>query len=243
MKKDLLKTKYFSAKRLATLGVLTAMGLITFMIESLFPPLFVPGAKMGLSNIFSMLAVILLGPTDAFVLVAVRTVLGSLFSGNVSTLMYSLTAGLVSVIVTSVLVEFVYPKVSIVAISVVSAVMHNLTQNIVFCLVSNTPQMFVYMPLLGLTGVLAGVIVGFAVWFILKMIPTRTFATMLDLDFSQDVTKQEQKQEEQTEQTELQEDLLSPDAVVEFITDKQQEQVVADEQQIIADQQTNNDNK
>ena len=182
MVKQLGKTKYFSAKRLATLAVLSAMGLIMFIVESLFPPLILPGAKMGLSNIFSMLAVFLLGPTDAFVLVVVRTVLGSMFTGNMSTLMYSLTAGLVSVIVSSILTQFVYPRVSIVSISVVSAVLHNLTQNVVFCLVSNTPQMVLYMPWLALLGVLAGIIVGFAVWFILKMIPTRTFATMLNLD-------------------------------------------------------------
>lgn len=176
------KTKYFGAKRLATLSVLTAMGLIMFMVESLFPPLFLPGAKMGLSNIFSMLALYLLGPVEAFVLIVVRTVLGSMFTGNMSTLMYSLTAGIVSVVVSSVLVEFVYPRVSIVAVSIVSAVMHNLTQNVVFCLVSNTPQMFSYMPWLALLGVLAGIIVGFAVWFILKMVPTRTFASILNLD-------------------------------------------------------------
>ena len=184
MKHNAPKTKYFSARRIATLAVLCAMGLIMFMVESLFPPLFLPGAKMGLSNIFSLLTLFLLGPVDAFVLVVVRTVLGSLIVGNMSTLMYSLTAGVVSVIASSVLVELVYPKVSIVAISIVSAVLHNLTQNVVFCLVSNTPQMFSYMPWLALLGVLAGIIVGFAVWFILRMIPSRTFAAMLDIDLA-----------------------------------------------------------
>lgn len=184
MKDFKVKNKYFSAKRVATLAVLTAMGLIMFMVESLFPPLFLPGAKMGLSNIFSMLTLFLLGPTETFVLVVVRTVLGSMFTGNMSTLLYSLTAGIVSVAVSSVLVQFVYPKISIVAISVVSAIMHNVTQNVVFCLVSNTPEMFSYMPWLALLGILAGVIVGFAVWFILRMVPTRTFVTLLDLDAS-----------------------------------------------------------
>lgn len=177
-------TKYFSAKRLATLSLLTAMGLIMFMVENLFPSFFLPGAKMGLSNVFSLLALFLLGPIDAFILVVVRVVLGSMFVGNMSTLMYSLSAGVVSVIASSILVELVYPKVSIVAISIVSAVLHNLTQNIVFCLVSDTPQMFIYMPWLALLGVLAGIIVGFAVWFILKMVPTRVFVTMLNIDMS-----------------------------------------------------------
>ena len=184
------KTQYFSARRVATLAVLTAMGLIMFMVESLFPPLFLPGAKMGLSNIFSLLTLFVLGPTEAIILVVIRTTLGSIFTGNISTLMYSLTAGLVSVIVSVILVEFVYPRVSIVAISVVAAVMHNLTQNIVFCLVSNTPEMFSYMPWLALLGVVAGIIVGFAVWFILRAVPTRVFVGVAD--FTANEPQQEQ---------------------------------------------------
>ena len=190
MKKHILKTQYFSARRVATLAVLTAMGLIMFMIESLFPPLFLPGAKMGLSNIFSLLTLFVLGPTEAIILVVIRTTLGSIFTGNISTLMYSLTAGLVSVVVSVILVEFIYPKVSIVAISVVAAVMHNLTQNIVFCLVSNTPEMFSYMPWLALLGVVAGIIVGFAVWFILRAVPTRVFVGVADFTNVQTVEEQ-----------------------------------------------------
>lgn len=174
------KTPYFSAKRVAMLSVLTAMGLIMFMVESLFPPLFLPGAKMGLSNIFSLLTLFVLGPVEAFVLVIIRTTLGSMFTGNMSTLMYSMTAGIVSVVISAILVEFVYPKVSIVAISVVSAVMHNLTQNVVFCLVSNTPELFAYMPWLAILGVIAGIIVGFAVWFILRTVPIKVFVGIAD---------------------------------------------------------------
>ena len=195
MKKSLNKTQYFSARRVATLAVLTAMGLIMFMVESLFPPLFLPGAKMGLSNIFSLLTLFVLGPTEEIILVVIRTTLGSIFTGNISTLMYSLTAGLVSVVVSVILVEFIYPKVSIVAISVVAAVMHNLTQNIVFCLVSNTPEMFSYMPWLALLGVVAGIIVGFAVWFILRAVPTKVFVGVADFsNESKQVTEQQHEE-------------------------------------------------
>lgn len=143
---------------------------------------------MGLSNIFSLLAVFLLGPVDAFVLIVVRTTLGSMFTGNMSTLLYSLTAGVVGVLISSLLVEFAYPKVSIVAISVASAVVHNLTQNIVFCLVSDTPEMFAYMPWLALLGVVAGIIVGFAVWIVLRAVPVRTFAVLLDALLAEETT-------------------------------------------------------
>lgn len=164
-----------TAKRIATLSILTALGLIMFMIESLFPPLFIPGAKMGLGNIFTLLTLIILSPVDAIILVILRTVLGSFFVGSMSTLIYSLSAGIVSVLISIVLVKFTFPRVSIIAISVCGAVAHNLTQNIVFCLISQTPKMFAYMPYLALLGVVAGVIVGFAVYLIVKFIPMSTF--------------------------------------------------------------------
>ena len=202
MVKNLQKSKYFSAKRLAYLAVMTAMGLIMFMVESLFPPLFLPGAKMGLSNIFSLLALFVLGPVDALVLVVVRTVLGSLFLGNISTLLYSLTAGVVSVIVSAILVQFVYPRISVVAISVVSAIMHNLTQNVVFCLISDTPQMFSYMPWLGLLGIVAGLIVGFAVWLILRGIPVKIFAAVLGVSADDFASVAPQKVQAETSENE-----------------------------------------
>ena len=202
-------TTKFTARRVAMLSVLCAMGLITFMIESLFPPLFLPGAKMGLSNIFSMLAVFLLGVPDAIVLVAVRTVLGSMYS-NMSTLIYSLTAGLVSVLATSAMVEFLYPKISVVAVSVVAAVLHNLTQNVVYCLVSNTPEMFAYMPWLALLGVVAGIIVGFAVWFILRAVPLKVFASVLGVSQQQYAAAQkEDKHSAQVDSSQTQEDSSS----------------------------------
>ncbi len=165
--------KQFSSKanRLATLAVLCASSLIAFIIENLFPPLILPGAKMGVANVFSTLALFLLDPTDAFVVVIVRTTLGCLFGGGMSALAYSLTAGLASMCVASILRLWLYPSVSIVAISVASAVVHNVVQNLVFCITSSTWQMIVYMPWLALLGVLAGIVVGFAVWLILRSLP------------------------------------------------------------------------
>lgn len=161
----------FTSKRIASLAILSALGLIMFMVESLFPPLFIPGAKMGLSNIFSLLTLVVMSPFDAIIVVFVRTIVGSFFVGSMSTLIYSLTAGMVSVLISSLLYKFVFPNITLIALSAVSAVFHNLTQNIVFCLVTSTPQMFVYMPYLALLGVMAGIFVGIVVKLIIKFLP------------------------------------------------------------------------
>ena len=126
------------AKKIATLSVLTGLSLVTFIIEGLFPPLGIPGAKMGLSNIFSLTALIIYSPWEAFVVVAVRTLLGAIYAGNVSALMYSFTGGVVSMAVSSLLVYTAYPKISVMSVSVAAAVAHNITQNAVFAFLSGS---------------------------------------------------------------------------------------------------------
>ena len=165
----------FPAKKVAMLALFSALGLIVFIIENQFPPLFVPGAKMGLANIFSLAALILYGPIEALVVVAVRTVLGSLFAGNVSMLLYSLTGGVISLALSAILIYIAYPRVSVLAVSVAAAVLHNIVQNAVFVLVTGTSLMFSYMPYLALIGVLSGAIVGAVVTITFKKVPESVF--------------------------------------------------------------------
>ena len=101
------KTFRLSARRVATLGILTALSLLSFILESLLPPIFLPGAKIGLSNIFTLVTLFMFGPLDALILVVVRTTLGSLIVGNLVSLIYSLSAGVISLGVAILLVQFV----------------------------------------------------------------------------------------------------------------------------------------
>lgn len=166
--------KKFTTKRLTVLSFLTGLALIAFIIESLFPPLLLPGAKMGISNIFTMLCLVMLTPCDAVALIIVRTLLGSLFSSGISTLIYSLSAGLVSVILSSVLMR-VFPRISIVSISIASAVTHNAVQNLMFVWVTGAKLMLGYLPYLALIGAVAGAVVGLATYFIIKILPISVF--------------------------------------------------------------------
>lgn len=168
-------------KRIVLLAVFCAMALTTFMIENLFPPLFVPGAKMGLANVFVLLAILLLSPTDALVVVIVKTTLGCLFA-NPSAIVYSLVAGLCSWLVMVLLVEFLQQKLSVIAISICSAVCHNIAQLLVFCAISQTPQMIFYLPHLTICGVVAGIIVGIAVFAVVKVLSKNTLLRMLNYE-------------------------------------------------------------
>ena len=174
-----MKNGKSAAKKIATLAVFTALSLIMFIIENQFPPMFIPGAKMGLANIFSFAALIMYSPLEAFAIVAIRTGLGAVYAGNVSALLYSFTGGVVSMAVSSLLMYFVYPKISILSVSIAAAVAHNITQNAVFALLSNSVLMFVNLPYLVLLGILAGAVVGGVTMLLFRGVPMNAFEKVI----------------------------------------------------------------
>lgn len=175
-----MKKSKFTAKKIATLSVFVALGLITFLIENQFPPLLIPGARMGLANIFSFAALIMYSPLEGFLVVIIRTALGAIFAGNPSALLFSFTGGIVSMTLSSILLYAMYPKISVMAISVAAAVAHNITQNLVFVLESGTVNMFVNLPYLVLLGILSGSIVGGVILLIFKRIPQSVLEKAID---------------------------------------------------------------
>lgn len=168
-----------TAKKTAAVALLSGLGLIAFILEGLLPGMVVPGAKPGVANIFSLIALIMYSPLEAFAVVAVRTVLGAVFAGNPSALLYSFTGGVAAISVSSLLLHFAHPRVSVTAVSVASAAVHNAVQNIVFVLISGTVQAFWYMPYLILLGVLSGALVGALTTLLFRGVPVSVFQKLI----------------------------------------------------------------
>ena len=171
------KTTY----RIALVALLTAASLIVFVVENAFPPLILPGAKLGLANLFTLLALVILTPIDALFIFLIRAVLGNIITGNPSALLYSIPAGLIALAVSAILVRSCMDKLSIVSISVASAVIHNVVQNLVFCLTSGSTAVLSYTPYLAMLGVLSGVIVGLTAYFILRYLPNSIYEKAFEL--------------------------------------------------------------
>ena len=148
--------------KIALTGLLATLATITFLIENLFPPLILPGAKMGLSNIFILLAFITLGKVSAFSVLIVKAVLGSLFSGNISAIMYSLPAGAIALTL-EVLILTLVKRISIICTSVFGSVVNITVQNVVFCVITDTLNYLSYLPYFVIIGVVSGIIVGFSI--------------------------------------------------------------------------------
>ena len=80
-------------QKLTLAALLTAAGLVVFVIEAQLPPLTaIPGIKPGLSNVFTMLTLFWVGPGWALGTMFVRVSLGSLLTGQTMAFFYSLSA-------------------------------------------------------------------------------------------------------------------------------------------------------
>ena len=95
-----------TTKKLALCAVLTALALGLSTLENLFPVSLVvplPGIKLGLANIVTVFALYQLGPAPALGILVARCLLGSLFAGNASALLFSLMGGVGAMLVMIVL--------------------------------------------------------------------------------------------------------------------------------------------
>lgn len=162
-----MKTTY----KIAAAGLYSALALITFTLENLLPPLFIPGARLGLSNIFIIVSALTLGSVWGFAVLAVKTVVGSLIAGNFSAVLYSLPAGIIALLLQLLAIRAI--KCSVIAASVLGATVNITVQNTVFCLVAGAAEYFIYLPYLALISILSGAVTGFVVVLLLKKLPAR----------------------------------------------------------------------
>lgn len=150
------------------MAMMITIALILSYVETLIPAIPIPGAKIGLPNIITLLALCTLGFVDAFVILIVRATISSLLFSSVMSLAYSLAGGILSLVVMYLLIRFLKDRVSIVAVSLVGAVMHSFGQVIVAMLVLETFSIITMLPLLIIISIAAGLIVGFSAKFTLK---------------------------------------------------------------------------
>lgn len=147
-------------KRLTQLALLTTVALTIFTIELRIPnPFPIPGVKLGLANIITVYAVYHYRAREVLMVLLSRILLGALFAGSVVSLMYSLAGGMLCLAGMLVLRRMI-PEQSIWFSSVIGAVLHNAGQIAVAVLVTGTPGIIAYFPILLVSGCLAGAFIG-----------------------------------------------------------------------------------
>lgn len=150
----------FSTKTITTCAVLAALALGLSYLEGFFPPLLpLPGVKLGLANIVTVYALYALGAREALCILAVRCVLGALFAGNASALIFSLLGGFCAMLVMIAL--HALPRLSVYGVSVGGAAAHNCGQVAAAMLTLGSAAPLVYLPFLLLVSLFTGALTGF----------------------------------------------------------------------------------
>ena len=151
----------WTTKNIALCAVLAALALGLSTLEGLFPlslivPL--PGVKLGLANIVTVFALYRLGAPEAL--------LGGLFAGNVSAMLFSLLGG-----VTAMLVMILLKRcraLSVYGVSLGGAAAHNLGQMAAACITLGSTMVLGYLPFLLAVSLLTGTLTGFVTALLLR---------------------------------------------------------------------------
>lgn len=152
-------------QKLTTLALFTTLALIIFTVESAIPTIVpIPGIKLGLANIITLVVLHNFSPKDTFCVLLMRILLASFFFGQAISLLYSLAGGLLCFLA-MLLTHKLLRGHFLFLISIVGAVFHNLGQLTVAYLITKVPGVLVYLPFLLLSAVITGLFTGLCAWF------------------------------------------------------------------------------
>ncbi|RDY24430.1 Gx transporter family protein [Romboutsia maritimum] len=158
-------------RKMTFLGLMIGYSLILYIIESYIPnPLiaFSPGAKLGLTNVITLISLITLGIKDTFIIITVRVILSSIFAGPLSYLLFSMGGAYLSLVLMNLAKKI--KGLSVVGISIIGAISHNIGQLIVASLIVENILTIGYLPFMLMTSLLTGIFVGLVVNYCLPSV-------------------------------------------------------------------------
>ena len=154
-------------RRVALCGVLCALALVFGYIEHLLPlPIGIPGVKLGLANLVTLLLLYLTDAKTAFSVNLIRILLSGLLFGSAVSLSYSLAGGLLAFFAMLLIKKL--GCFSIVGVSVCGGIAHNVGQMAVAAFLVSELRILLYLPILLIAGTLTGFLLGLCGTLILK---------------------------------------------------------------------------
>ncbi len=167
-----------SNRKLMFITMLVAQAVVISFFERFIPTpfSFAPGAKLGLSNLITILSLFTLPIKDSSKVVAFRLLVSTFLSGTFSTFLYGLAGTLFSFLIMLLIKSLGPQRVSVIGISVMGGIIHNIGQLVVFALIGQSWLVLNYLPILSFSGILSGFFVGLAGNYLLtKLKPLQEF--------------------------------------------------------------------
>lgn len=148
-----------SSKKIAYCGLLTTVALLLSYVERMLSiPMIVPGMKLGLANVAVLIALYILDTKTAFSISILRILISALLFTGFASFLYSVSGALLSFTIMAFCKKI--NIFSIIAISILGGISHNIGQIIIACIIVENIGLFYYMPFLIILGIATGFITG-----------------------------------------------------------------------------------
>ena len=162
-----------NTKRIVLSAVLVSLALAFSYMERFIPlqmliPL--PGVKLGLANVVTLIALYLLGTKSAFAILILRCFLGSLFGGGITGFLFSITGGLLSMTVMALCKNT--PLLSVYGVSILGAAAHNIGQILAAMVLMHSVYIGMYLSYLLVVALFTGFATGAACAGVLRILKT-----------------------------------------------------------------------
>lgn len=159
-----------TTKHLTTLALYTTLALAIYGVESLLPPLLpIPGMKLGLANIITLLVLTKYSAKDTLLVLLARVLLSTFAFGQALSLLYSLCGGLccfLAMWAVKTLLKNRYLYIT----SIFGAIFHNLGQILIALLLTRTLGVLSYLPFLLICAIVTGLFTGLCAHFAAKLL-------------------------------------------------------------------------
>lgn len=163
-----------NTRRMVILALLTAMASVLHVVESWLPlPLPVPGIKLGLANIVSLIVITMFGWRDGMYVAILRVFLGGLFGGIFlgPAFAMSISGAIGSTAAMALVYHYWQLKFSLAGISIIGAVIHNMVQIIVAAALVSSITLLWYLPYLILFALPTGLATGITAIYFMEKVP------------------------------------------------------------------------
>ncbi len=148
-------------KRLVFIGLFISLALTLNYFERFIPiAITMPGVKLGLANVVSLVALSLFSLPEVLAIVIIRTLLSATFYGSISALMFSMAGGVLSLLGMWALMKLKLESISTIGISIFGALCHNVGQVTVAVVILQSVAIYSYLPILLVSSLVTGVIIG-----------------------------------------------------------------------------------
>lgn len=176
------------AKQISLCAVLLALALALSYTERFLPlqlliPL--PGVKLGLANIVTLIALALLRERYAWLILVGRCFLGAVFGGGITGLLFSLCGGVLALLAMAIAANT--SRFSIYGISIFGAAAHNLGQILAAMVLMRSVYVGAYLPYLLLVAIATGWMTGGICAGILRILPKANPALPAQVQNKEDI--------------------------------------------------------